>query len=202
VVLRRRPARALLVPDFETWLFSGLDLRDRSRPTPEPARAKVLVATERLPEALGGALREAWDEMPVGRRLEPLAASFPGHGVESLLTAPDQEPERHHGDEDHTTMITGEPSHDGLVMEDFQVRAGPLGVALPTGLVISATLDGDLVARCDVQPTLRVPSGAADPSAPAASTIAAEVADEHGSGVVPRLRSRGRGSRGSSASAH
>jgi hypothetical protein len=203
--LRRRPIRALLVPDDETWLFSGCDLRARYEPTLEPGRASVLVAAETLPEALGDALRATWEDMPVRRRLESIAAPFTGPDVESLLNASHDDGNHEHGGtsdghahgeghghahgEDHghahhdMMAITGEPSADGLVMEHLDAEAGPLGVALPTGLVVSAALDGDVVSRCEVRATLRSTHAVPDPAAPAAWEIAAATAEEQASGI-------------------
>jgi hypothetical protein len=188
VGLRPAPTRALLVPDDETWLFRGLDVRPRYEPTLEPGRASVLLAAERIPATLEAPLRKAWAEMPVRRRLEPLGAWDPsGLDVHALLH--DHGHRGHDGHEhggvhehghgeghDHHDMmaITGEPSSDGLVMEALDVHAGPLDVALPTGLVVSASLDGDVVAGCEVRATLRSTDSIPDPAAPVAWTLAGE----------------------------
>lgn len=77
-----------------------------------------------------------------------------------------------HGEMGHGDMmaIVGEPSHDGLVMEEVELQAGPVGVALPAGLVVRATLDGDVVAHADVRAELRAQQ---DPLAPIAWALAA-----------------------------
>jgi hypothetical protein len=184
VGLRRAPARALLVPDDETWLFSGVDVGSRYQPTLQPGRARILATAERLPPELGDALRAAWEEMPSKRRLDRMAAPFVGHDVQTLITEHDHaghqraEEHAHHGEgHDHGDMmaITGEPSADGLVMESLDIQAGPLGVALPTGLVFSAVLDGDIVCRCEVAAALDVPEAVPDPGAPVAWALASAI---------------------------
>ena len=92
------------------------------------------------------------------------------------------------GGHDHGDMmaITGEPSADGLVMEDLEVVAGPLGIGLPGGLVVEATLDGDIVADCKVVATLRQsdPAAPPDPFAALAWNAAELAATERAAGVV------------------
>lgn len=99
-----------------------------------------------------------------------------------------------HGGHDHGDMmaITGQPSADGLVMESLDVRAGPLGVALPGGLVVTAKLDGDVVAECNVDPTLRATDddGRPDPWASAAWNVAELAAQESQAGLAPRQNGR------------
>lgn len=95
-----------------------------------------------------------------------------------------------HGGHDHGEMmaITGEPSADGLVMESLDVQAGPLGVALPGGLVMIAKLDGDVVAECNVDQTLRAADddGPPDPWASVAWNVAELAAQESQAGLAPR----------------
>jgi Respiratory-chain NADH dehydrogenase, 49 Kd subunit len=50
--------------------------------------------------------------------------------------------------------IVGEPSADGLVMEPIELRFGPLATPLPAGIVAEVTLDGDVVAACEVHTLL------------------------------------------------
>lgn len=89
--------------------------------------------------------------------------------------------------------ITGEPSADGLVMESLEVRVGPLGgVALPGGLVVTATLDGDVVAQCRVLQMLggehdRRPQ---DLSASVAWSVAELTVQEALTGAAPRAAAR------------
>lgn len=95
-----------------------------------------------------------------------------------------------HGGHDHGDMmaITGEPSADGLVMESLDVQAGPLGVALPGGLVVTAKLDGDVVAECNVDQTLRATDddGPPDVWASVAWNVADLAAQESQAGLAPR----------------
>ncbi len=51
--------------------------------------------------------------------------------------------------------IVGEPSADGLVMEDLELTHGPFGTVLPGGLELGVRLDGDVVAECRVRARLR-----------------------------------------------
>ena len=110
------------------------------------------------------------------------AAAHEGHGMSHG---------GHHeggGGHDHGDMmaITGEPSADGLVMEDLAVVAGPLAAGLAGGLLVEASLDGDVVADCKVSATLRQSDPAAPPDPLAALTWnAAELAaTERAAGVV------------------
>ena len=99
-----------------------------------------------------------------------------------------------HGGHDHVDMmaITGEPSADGLVMESLDVQAGPLGVALPGGLVVAAKLDGDVVAACDVRQTLRASEDGGPPDvwASVAWNVAELAAQEGLAGLAPPMGGR------------
>ena len=92
------------------------------------------------------------------------------------------------GGHDHGDMmaITGEPSADGLVMEDLEVVVGPLAAGLPGGLVVEATLDGDVVTQCRLVATLRQsdPAAPPDPLAALAWNAAELAATERAAGVV------------------
>ncbi|MEO8688369.1 MAG: hypothetical protein ABI611_09120 [Solirubrobacteraceae bacterium] len=57
---------------------------------------------------------------------------------------------------DHHAMmeVTGEPSADGLVMEDLEFELGPLSAVLPGGVMATLTLDGDVVESCGLRATL------------------------------------------------
>lgn len=94
-----------------------------------------------------------------------------------------------HGGHDHGEMmaITGRPSADGLVMENLDVQAGPLGVALHGGLVVSAKLDGDVVAACSVNPALRAHDdhGPPDGWASVAWNVAELAAQKTGACLAP-----------------
>ena len=178
--LRRPPLPTVAVPDEETWLLWGHDLRAKGHePIVEPGRAEVLIAPERVPEELAAATADLWARMPGRRRLVTPDAPVPGVDVGDVLNHHGashdartdishaghddaSEHEGHEGHEGHGDMmaITGEPSSDGLVMESIEVSVGPLGIALPTGLVVSVSLDGDVVAECSVQATLRQHAGA------------------------------------------
>ncbi len=198
--LRAAPTPVFAVPDEETWLQWGRDLRARGlRPLMDPGRAEVLLAAEQVPAELHGAIAEAWSQMP-RRRLEALASPLRGVSVNEVLHAAEGGHERHgghqghggggnhgghHGDGGHGDMmgITGDPSADGLVMEPMDVEAGPLGVALPTGLLISASLDGDVVASCHVRQGLRISHSALDPTTTAAWSVAERTAAERVAGT-------------------
>jgi hypothetical protein len=76
-----------------------------------------------------------------------------------------------HDAHDHSAMmeVTGDPSADGLVMEDLEFDLGPLSAVLPGGVVATFSLDGDLVGSCALQATLVSPDPAVpDPLARAA----------------------------------
>ena len=198
--LRRGAVEAIVVPDEETRLALGRDVVDHVA-TADAGRARLLLLPERVPGALVAAVRSAWDVMGAGRRWQTYGSALTGVRAEAVLDGDgghDDHHEEHgdHGDHeghggghDHGDMmaITGSPSADGLVMEDLDVRAGPLGVALPGGLVVEATLDGDVVADCTVQATLRVADGGAppDPWSAMAWTAAEMAARERFSGGTP-----------------
>jgi hypothetical protein len=175
---RLPPERALIVPDEETWLCWGDGLKDSTIQAAEPGRVRVLVLPERVPDALVPAVRAIWAEMPGDRSARTYGASLSGVPAAAVVAGPSfaddaEEPSDaragdEHGDgDDHdddgdTMAITGEASADGLVMETLEVEAGPLCAALPGGLVVSATLDGDVVADCEVRQTLEQ-GGETDP---------------------------------------
>lgn len=70
-----------------------------------------------------------------------------------------------HGGEGHDMMaIVGDPSADGLVMEDLEFTYGPFGTALPGGLELTVRLDGDVVDGCGVRARLRNRERSPDPS--------------------------------------
>lgn len=63
-----------------------------------------------------------------------------------------------HGGHDHGDMmaIVGEPSRDGLVMEEIAFTLGPLAPSMPGGLLVELSLDGDVVAAATVRASLTV----------------------------------------------
>ena len=193
---RGDPPLALVVPDEETALVLGRDLPDHVA-APDAGSARLLLLPERVPDGMATAVRSAWQLMPSGRFARTYACPLPGVPAYSLLDdggRRDVKHEEHGGHEgheahDHGDMmaITGAPSADGLVMEDLDVQAGPLGVALPGGLVVDAALDGDVVADCHVRATLQVPDrdSPPDPLSAAAWTAAELAARERIAGVTP-----------------
>jgi Ni,Fe-hydrogenase III large subunit len=192
--------RALVVPDEESALVWGA--RDRRYvPVVDATRAHVLVVPERVPGELVAAVRAAWAGLPSDRRVHTYAYPAAGQDASEVLDGNDEhgdhddseahgEHEGHDGGHDHGDMmaITGEPSADGLVMEELEVEAGPLGLALAGGLVVSATLDGDVVAGCRLRPTLAAADASAppDPWSAIAWNVAELAARERRSGVTPR----------------
>ena len=173
--------RAFVAPAEGTWLLWGQDLRGLGlEPVGTPAHADVLVVPHCIPEALSGGVLEAWSAMPVRRELVALDAPT-GRGVsvadvlehghddgdtnEGAGGDGDGHHEGHeahgdheeHGDHhDHHDMmaVTGEPSEDGLVMEDLEMTLGPLSSVLPAGVIAHLTLDGDVVCDARVEAVL------------------------------------------------
>jgi hypothetical protein len=176
-----RTAPAVIVPDEPSWAVWGHDLRAQGfAPAAGPSQASVLVGPSHVPEALATAIAEAWRSMPAPRLVtpgDPVPGSTPlstlvdladehgphdGHGSQARE-------EMGHGDMDHHDMmaIVGDPSEDGLVMEAVDFELGPLSPVLPGGLVAALSLDGDVVASCELRALLA--SHGHDPLAPAAS---------------------------------
>lgn len=181
---------AVIVPDEPSWAVWGHDLRALGfAPAAAPSQASVLVGPSRVPEALAAAVAGAWRSMPAPRLVtpgDPVAGSTPLSTVTHLADehglhdghGSDAEEEMSHGDMDHGDMdhhdmmvIVGDPSEDGLVMEAVDFELGPLSSVLPGGLVAALSLDGDVVAACELRALLTSESG--DPLAPAASSAAA-----------------------------
>ena len=190
-----RLAPAFVVPDEQSWALWGPDPAAAGlRPVLDPGAVTRVLAPERVPEELREALAgvlAASPRLPVEGRPSPLAgvlatevvraardpAARAGDGGEEHGGAHAGQGEdgggEDHGDgghEDHGDMmaIEGEPSADGLVMEPIELELGPLGSPLPGGIVVAATLDGDVVAACEVRATLRGGAGGPDPLSPAA----------------------------------
>ena len=172
--------RAVIAPDERSWLLWGHDLRAAGFvAAPSPAQADVLLAPERVPASLSAALREVWDAMPAARHLvtpaDPLGSGE--HTRSVLLDGGDSgdadEHDMHdmHGGHDHDAMmaVTGDPSADGLVMEDLEFTLGPFSAMLPGGVVARLTVDGDVVCRADLSAALDADDATApDPTAAAA----------------------------------
>ena len=211
--------RALIVPDGRSWLLWGHDLRAAGYvAAASPAAADVLIAPERVPAALAEALRDAWASMPLSRELvtpaDPIGAGdrardvlangagheehghaahdmHAGHG-EHDMHAGHGGHEMHGGHDHHAMMaVTGDPSADGLVMEDLEFDVGPLASALPGGLVARLTVDGDVVCKAELEPTLDA-AGAPipDPTAPAAWHAALGYAAERAQGRAASAETR------------
>ncbi len=196
---------AIVVPDEQTWTMLGCDPAKLGvEPTDAPALAARLLVADRLPAALTEPLAELVRELPaalsVERRQLPLPtgaanASVPEHPAETEADEGHEGQDNRqggHGDESHDMMaIVGEPSADGLVMEPIALHHGPLGTSLPGGLLIAATLDGDVVAEANVEAllTAAAPAGrrpvAPDPLAPVAWTAAIAAEAEAAEGTPP-----------------
>lgn len=166
--------RAIVCPDPATWAAVGTDLRDLGfDPVTSPHRADTLVTAERLPEGFAEPLRETLDRLGGSHQLLA-GAPLGGRPVEELLqlTA-----EADHGEDeedeggDHGDMmaVTGDPSDDGLVMEDAEAVIGPLSGPLPAGLRLALTLDGDVVCGLELTSALEGDGPLPDPFARRAS---------------------------------
>lgn len=152
------PARvpdALLPAIREAW--------DRMGPT----RAHEVLAAPTAGSSVADALHGAEDE-PGGH------GSHEAHGHGTHAGHDEHAGHDMHGGHDehaghdmhsgHDMMaIVGDPSADGLVMEDIAFTLGPLAPSLPGGLVVDLSLDGDVVAAAAVRATLA--ADAADPAA-------------------------------------
>jgi hypothetical protein len=160
------PAPAIVVPDEQTWTMAGVDPAGLGvEPVFDPAAARRVLLPDRVPEALAGPLRDLLAALPsravpdasrlaFAGDVDPDAAdkhAHEGHGEHDHHGGHDD-----HGGHDHHDMmaIVGEPSADGLVMEPIELRFGPLGTPLPAGIVADVTLDGDVVAACEVSALL------------------------------------------------
>jgi hypothetical protein len=168
-----------------------------------PEQAELLLTPSRLPAPLADAAREAWERMPPARSYESRPSPLGGEPIEKVLAGArtgghdlnhrdhaDHMAVRHEahgnhmagGHEDHMAgghdhhdmmAVVGDPSRDGLVMEDIDLELGPLSPSLPGGLVIEIALDGDVVARAQAHAMLRADSEAGpDPLAPLSWRVA------------------------------
>jgi len=166
---------ALVVPDEQTWTMSGTDPASLGlEPVFAAARVRRVLVPERLPDVLAE---------PLERYLEGVAPDVerpatPHHGHDHHHEAHgEREAHDHHGHDHHAMMaIVGEPSADGLVMEPLEFRFGPLGTPLPGGLIADVTLDGDVVAGCEMTALLTADDHAAVPDPLAAQAWRAALA--------------------------
>lgn len=216
MVVTTRLEPAVVVPDDATWTMAGRDPAGLGLvPTAGAEGASVLLAPLEVPYPLVEAVLGEWRRAPNQLDLRgdgavvlsgrPLAAllddggdrsSGPNHVDEEAhegQTAGHDAHEEHGGHEEHDMMaIVGDPSSDGLVMEAIDFSFGPLSAALPGGLVLDLSLDGDVVAACMVRPTLRAgvdgPAAPPDPLTPAAWAVAGLVATEVAAGRFPAAR--------------
>lgn len=188
-----------LVPDQALWAAAGIDL-GAIEIEAVAGRARLMALAARLPAELGPALAETvlrFDDpgaivVLADSPLEGISTAELLENVEKLATAdPEHHDEGEHGHgggHEDMMAVTGDPSADGLVMEDAEATVGPLSSALPTGLTAELTLDGDVVSRARIG-TLGsdADSGAGDRLAPRCRlwARAAEAAVEPGQ--VPQL---------------
>lgn len=172
----------MVVPDPAIWAASGVDVRGLGLdPRSNPAEADLLVVPERVPEELVAAIAGLRCGLPnpAARRVlpgAPLGGSSAAHLDGSGEIPEEHEERRDGGDGDHSEddgdedmmAVTGEPSADGLIMEQARAVVGPLGAALPTGLILELELDGDVVSEAQISSALSIPAadeGPADPLA-------------------------------------
>ena len=205
--------RAFVTPDERTWLLWGRDVRAEGfDPVPAPAGAAAMIVPARVPPSVLEPLEDAWSELASPRNLVPLQGPLDGRHVTSDLLdhgehvhdGHEDHGEHHGGHEDHgehhdghgghsghdhhaMMAVTGEPSSDGLVMEDLEFTLGPLSPVLPAGLVAAIRLDGDVVCEVDLAPSFHAPGG--DPTAPVSWRIAhrADDGDRHRSLIAIEL---------------
>jgi hypothetical protein len=189
----------LIVPDEQTWTMSGNDPASLGiEPCFAAARVRRVLVPERLPEVLAEPLERVLEGVPPDVERPTLASSPDGHGHHEGHgdeghdhgghdQHEDHGGQDHDGGHDHDDMmaIVGDPSADGLVMEPLEFRFGPLGTPLPGGLVAAVTLDGDVVAECEVTAVLAADDDGAspDPLAPQAWQAALAGAHEAAVGV-------------------
>lgn len=149
--------RALMVPDWATWAAFGVDVQALGfDPVPGLDRAEALVVPESLPSSLAASLAEVIERLPVDSVRTIPGAPLGGEPLGELLARvaharTESEEDGGGSGHDHGDMmaVTGDPSEDGLVMEDAKAMIGPIGGPFPTGLQLELTLDGDVV--CEMQ---------------------------------------------------
>ncbi len=169
---------ALILPDEQSWALWGPDpgelgLRADFGPVARLGRALV-------PRELPGGLQDEGAALLAGLATGARVARLPGPpadvvvrptGSEHHAGEEHGEGEEHHADgddggEEHDMMaIVGEPSADGLVMEELELTHGPFGTARPGGLELTVSLDGDVVSSCRVTARLQGGGALADPGA-------------------------------------
>ncbi len=194
-----RLRRAFVVPDPQAWASWGWDLERRGiQPVVSPEQAALMLVPSAMPPALADAVADVASRIPPGAM--PMVLPGPNH-LDLIAAAPDgghggHEGHNHgdhegHGDHDHDghkghgdhegngdmMAIVGDPSSDGLIMEDVELTLGPLGAALPGGLVARFTLDGDVVTGVVLDATLRAVGVPADPLTPLAWRAVLAAAD-------------------------
>jgi hypothetical protein len=185
--------RALVVPDPAFWGSVGVDVGATGlHPVPAAIEADILAVADAVPEPLAAAVAELGPRVGGAVRIlegaglaglparDLLAGGGEDHGAEHSHEghgggedyAGHEGHDGHSGDDghDHHDMmaVTGRPSSDGLVMENAEAEIGPVSAALPTGLVVRVTLDGDVVCSCEIEAQLAGPASRPDPLARAA----------------------------------
>lgn len=167
------PRQTLVVPDPQSWAVWGLDLRGAGlEPAVAAEQARALLLPARVPAPLTGAAREAAGRIPGDIELTVRPAPLEGSAARLVLSGPVLAPgggQSGDGSDGHDTgdgdgdmmAIVGEPSADGLIMEDVGLVVGPLAPGLPGGLVARLTLDGDVVAGARIEATLAALPGSA-----------------------------------------
>ena len=168
-------APALVVPDEQAWTVLGVDPASlHAVPAFAAGRVERVLVPQRVPPALADPL-EAW--LAVIPRAVPIEEHPLGMPGEAPVGDADPAPHRTHAPQDHgdhgghdghhdMMAIVGEPSADGLVMEPINVTYGPLGTPLPGGVLVEATLDGDVVAEASVSALLSRGTGGDPPEPP------------------------------------
>ena len=166
--------RTLVVPDEPSWLMWGVDPVGRGmEATFDPAATEAVLRPAHLPQPLAGVV----DRWLQGRdlRLITLPSPLSANSPDAVLPAAAPSHAREEGDMaemDDMMAIVGEPSADGLVMEPLEVHVGPLGSALPGGLLVEATLDGEQVTEGHLTSLLVASPANADPAAPLTARVA------------------------------
>lgn len=176
---------ALVIPDDQTWTVLLDDPATRGlAPVDSPAAAEFVLLPAEIPSVLVEPLSRLLLQVPAGAAFERVTPAKLGDATRQSLfgEVAQAPPERarageieaaasHDGEDsddgDGDMMaIVGEPSADGLVMESMTVQYGPLGTSLPGGLLVEATLDGDVVAEASIAALLEaIPANADESSA-------------------------------------
>jgi NADH:ubiquinone oxidoreductase subunit D len=176
LVFTAAQAAALVVP-AELPRALGAAVRELRIRFDDPRAVRALDAAVLPGEATSGLLEPSasHDDGSGGQSAQGEHSEHGDHAEHGQ--SPDQPAHEGHGGHgaeghDHGDMmaVTGEPSRDGLVMEEIETVLGPLSPALPTGLTVRVSLDGDVVAEAEIGAAVAVPNAArpADPLARAA----------------------------------